>query len=459
LILCVNCGNELEDDAIICPACGMEVRALEDEEKKDEIIREETTGTTESDASFISAGDETPDPEEKEETAESVLAEDAPSDEAEKNGKEGGKTAGPEDENVGETEADVPDSVIKEQEDAAEDETGETAEAPEEKQEAVAEELPAGEEPEATEESEPDEETGSIEDVQEEPATTEPEPAEEAPSKEACPAEDVQEEPATTEPEPAEEAPAEETGLEEDVQEEPETAEAEPAEAEPAEEAPPEGACPAEDVQEEPETAEAEPAEEAPAEETGSTQEDVKEEAEPMESEPAEKAPSVDNGSTEDVQAEAETGDTREQVEEEKTVGSENKSEEAPRDAGQETPEKPDIEAAADMAIDLGEPVLPKEESAEGAGMSKGRSIGALTCGILGLALCWVPVAGLILSIFAMALGAKARNKEFTGKRGMAVAGFIMGVIGLVVSIGAMIWWIVVLTSGAKVFWLLGSLA
>lgn len=118
-----------------------------------------------------------------------------------------------------------------------------------------------------------------------------------------------------------------------------------------------------------------------------------------------------------------------------------------------------DMEAAMDMAISLTESAAEKEEPVErGAKMSFARAVSALVCGIAGVALSLVPIAGLVLSIIAMALGAKARSDTANQRRGMAVAGFILGVVGLVVGIGALIWWIVILTSGAKVFWLLGSL-
>lgn len=366
MILCVNCGNEMDDDAIICPACGMEVRALEDEKEKNTDTGGANNSAEEADETDLTAFEEdntlaAGETGESEEAADAANAGKTPSDEEEEN-------------NIEKTDA----------AEAAASETGEEA--------------------------------GKTEEIETGTATAGEETVPEGPTL-------VMEGDGAGEPaEPGEEV----TGVGE-------------------EETTPEEAIPSE---EEPEIAE-------DKDNTGSEEEAEKE------------AQEEDTGSGEQALIETDEGEGEETLEaqEEGVKTLEAEPDETHDGTGEEKAEeatdKPaDMEAAADMVIDLGEDMLPEEEeSSEGAvTMSKGRSISAFVCGILGLALCWVPIAGLVLSIFAMVLGAKARSKEFTGKRGMAVAGFIMGVVGLVISIGAMIWWIVVLTSGAKVFWLLGSI-
>jgi hypothetical protein len=74
---------------------------------------------------------------------------------------------------------------------------------------------------------------------------------------------------------------------------------------------------------------------------------------------------------------------------------------------------------------------------------STGSGVGSMVCGIIGLVLCWVPIVGLILSIVALVLGSKGRKALPQDKRGMAIAGFVMGIIGLVINIIVSIVWII----------------
>ena len=96
--------------------------------------------------------------------------------------------------------------------------------------------------------------------------------------------------------------------------------------------------------------------------------------------------------------------------------------------------------------------VQPAAEPGSGLG------VGALVCGIIGLVLCLVPFVGLILSIVAVVLGGKGRKTLPEGKRGMALAGFILGIIGLVISIIYLIWWIVVVAIWGAAFGALGMM-
>ena len=59
-------------------------------------------------------------------------------------------------------------------------------------------------------------------------------------------------------------------------------------------------------------------------------------------------------------------------------------------------------------------------------------AIAALILGISSLVCCWIPFLGIGLSIAATILGAKGKNNP--EKRGMAMAGMIMGIIAIVLS-------------------------
>lgn len=59
-------------------------------------------------------------------------------------------------------------------------------------------------------------------------------------------------------------------------------------------------------------------------------------------------------------------------------------------------------------------------------------AIAALILGISSLVFCWVPFLGIGLAIAATITGAKGKNDPT--KRGMAMAGMIMGIIAIVLS-------------------------
>lgn len=66
-------------------------------------------------------------------------------------------------------------------------------------------------------------------------------------------------------------------------------------------------------------------------------------------------------------------------------------------------------------------------------------AVAALVCGILGLVGAWFPIVQyftFILSILAIIFGVKARKQE---PGGMATAGFVLGIIGVVCSLAGII--------------------
>jgi hypothetical protein len=65
------------------------------------------------------------------------------------------------------------------------------------------------------------------------------------------------------------------------------------------------------------------------------------------------------------------------------------------------------------------------------------RAIWSVIAGVVGLALCWVPIINFatgFLGVIAVVLGGMSVSRETTG-RGMAVAGIITGSIGAVLSV------------------------
>ena len=59
-------------------------------------------------------------------------------------------------------------------------------------------------------------------------------------------------------------------------------------------------------------------------------------------------------------------------------------------------------------------------------------AVAALVCGILGM---FIPFAGIVLAILAIVFGSLAKKNLPEGRTGMAVAGFVLGIISLVLNI------------------------
>lgn len=65
---------------------------------------------------------------------------------------------------------------------------------------------------------------------------------------------------------------------------------------------------------------------------------------------------------------------------------------------------------------------------------SKGKSIAALVCGILGIVGSFIPIVcyfTLILAILGVVFGMQARKECGPNNSGLATAGFVLGIIGL----------------------------
>ena len=69
---------------------------------------------------------------------------------------------------------------------------------------------------------------------------------------------------------------------------------------------------------------------------------------------------------------------------------------------------------------------------------SKGLAIGSMVCGIISVLFCWAgyfALVALILGIVAIVLSVKAGKMAINGHRpGMATAGLVLGIIGVVLS-------------------------
>lgn len=80
----------------------------------------------------------------------------------------------------------------------------------------------------------------------------------------------------------------------------------------------------------------------------------------------------------------------------------------------------------------------PVYEVQEEQPSGSGGAVGALVCGIISLVLSNIPFAcfgGIVLGIIAIIKGAKARKYGPQNKKGMATTGYVLGIIGLIISI------------------------
>jgi hypothetical protein len=65
-----------------------------------------------------------------------------------------------------------------------------------------------------------------------------------------------------------------------------------------------------------------------------------------------------------------------------------------------------------------------------------------LVVGIVGLALAWIPGLNFVLAVIATVFGSLGWWQANQGKatnKGMAIAGFVMGVIGVAIAVGLLI--------------------
>jgi len=70
--------------------------------------------------------------------------------------------------------------------------------------------------------------------------------------------------------------------------------------------------------------------------------------------------------------------------------------------------------------------------------LPNGPSIGGMVCGILSIILWWFPIVGIILGIVGTAISGKAigaANRGEASGKGMAIAGLVCGIIGIVFSL------------------------
>ncbi|MDR1117128.1 MAG: DUF4190 domain-containing protein [Oscillospiraceae bacterium] len=69
-------------------------------------------------------------------------------------------------------------------------------------------------------------------------------------------------------------------------------------------------------------------------------------------------------------------------------------------------------------------------------------AVAALVCGILGIIGGWIPVVRyftFVLAILGIVLGVKARRESAPEQRGLATAGFVLGIIGTVLGGGSIL--------------------
>ncbi|MHC4444905.1 MAG: DUF4190 domain-containing protein [Planctomycetota bacterium] len=77
-------------------------------------------------------------------------------------------------------------------------------------------------------------------------------------------------------------------------------------------------------------------------------------------------------------------------------------------------------------------PLMPQEPGAPQEPQGKGKAIASLVLGIIGLLGWCLPIVGLPVTIIRLVLGIKALP---TPSRGMAIAGIVLCILGLVASI------------------------
>lgn len=79
---------------------------------------------------------------------------------------------------------------------------------------------------------------------------------------------------------------------------------------------------------------------------------------------------------------------------------------------------------------------LPPEQPGNGL------AVAGLVLGILGLVFCWIPFFGWIMALLGIIFGAIGNGKANRGAKGkgLAMAGLILGVLGLVLGVAFFVW-------------------
>ncbi|MEX2625838.1 MAG: DUF2510 domain-containing protein [Ilumatobacteraceae bacterium] len=102
----------------------------------------------------------------------------------------------------------------------------------------------------------------------------------------------------------------------------------------------------------------------------------------------------------------------------------------------------------ADVATDGQRYVDPLSGVARAGGPGNGIAIAALTCGILALAVGWLPVifvVGAVLAVLAIAFGIVGlRRSRRLGRRGLALAGLLTGIAGVVMAVVGLVFTVTV---------------
>ena len=85
----------------------------------------------------------------------------------------------------------------------------------------------------------------------------------------------------------------------------------------------------------------------------------------------------------------------------------------------------------------------PQYQAPQAQAQGNGMAVAGLVLGIIGLVFCWIPVLGWILALLGLIFGAVGNSKanRIGGKgKGMAMAGLVLGLIGLILGVALFIW-------------------
>lgn len=81
--------------------------------------------------------------------------------------------------------------------------------------------------------------------------------------------------------------------------------------------------------------------------------------------------------------------------------------------------------------------------------LNQGRAVAGLVLGIISIVTSWIPIIGQVIGIIAVVISFKAKKAieqqpTVYGGRGMALAGFITGIVGLSLSAIYILYWILI---------------